>query len=98
MPHNDKPNEYLSIAQVFEGDPLKVYYNRLNYGTPFIRNHNGEYIVVKMGFSKDRHALDAMTKSAYVWRGQQDGEYIPVLIAELSKKNHIKICLIHLRK
>jgi hypothetical protein len=83
---NDKPNEYPSTPQLFEGDPLTAYYECLNEGAIFFRNHNGEYIVVKRGFSKDRHTLYVMTKSAYVWREREDGEYTPVPIAELPEK------------
>jgi len=83
---NDKPNEYPSTPQAFEGNPLAAYYESLNEGATFFRNHNGEYVVVKSGFSKDRHTLYVMTKSAYIWREREDGEYIPVPIAELQEK------------
>lgn len=82
----DKPNEYPSTPQAFKGNPLTAYYESLNEGATFFRNHNGEYIVVKSGFSKDRHTLYVMTKSAYVWREREDGEYSPVSIAELPEK------------
>lgn len=84
--YNDKPNEFPSTPQAFEGEPLTAYYDILNEGAPFFRNHNGEYIVVKSGFSKDRQSLFVMTKSAYVWRERENGEYIPVPIAELQEK------------
>jgi len=84
--HSDKPNEFPSTPQAFEGDPLKAYHDILNEGTPFFRNHNGEYIVVKSAFSKDRQSLFVMTKSAYVWRESDNGEYIPVPIAQLQEK------------
>lgn len=83
---DDKPNEYPSTPQVFEGNPLTAYYESLIEGTTFFRNHNGEYVVVKSGFSKDRHTLYVMTKAAYVWRERKDGEYIPVAITELPEK------------
>lgn len=83
---NDKPNEYPCTPQAFEGNPLKAYYNSLKEGASFFRNHNGEYIVVKSIFSKDRQALCVMTKSAYVWRETENGEHIPVPIAELQEK------------
>lgn len=88
--HNDKPNEYPSTPQAFKDDSLKVYHDSLNDGAPFFRNHNGEYIVVKRGFSKDRQALYVMTKAAYVWRESENGEYIPVPIAELKEKKSNK--------
>lgn len=84
--YDDKPNEFPSTPQTYEGDPLTAYYERLNKGAVFFRNHNGEYLVVKSGFSKDRQALYVMTKSAYVWREREDGEHIPVPISELSEK------------
>ena len=83
---DDKPNEYPSTPQVFGGNPLTAYYENLSEGATFFRNHNGEYVVVKKGFSKDRHTLYVMTKAAYEWREQKDGEYIPVAITELSEK------------
>ena len=58
----------------------------MNEGATFFRNHNGEYAVVKSGFSKDRHTLYVLTKSAYIWSEREDGEYIPVPIAELPEK------------
>ena len=79
----DRPNEYPSTPQAFEGDPLTVYYNNLNEGAVFFRNHNGEYVVKKSAFSKDRHTLYVLTMSAYDWREGEDGEFIPIPIAEL---------------
>ena len=57
---------------------------------PFFKNHNGEYIVVKTGFSKDKNALYVLTKSAYVWKEQADGEYKPVPIIKLSEDDFSK--------
>jgi hypothetical protein len=84
--HFDKPNEFPSTPQAFEVNPLTVYFENLKEGVPFFKNHNGEYIVVKTGFSKDKNALYVLTKSAYVWREQADGEYKPVPIIELSEE------------
>lgn len=81
----DKPNEYPSTPQSFEGDPLAAYHARLSEGTVFFRNHNGEYVVVKSGFSADSQSLFVLTKSAYVYREQEDGEHRPVPIAELQE-------------
>ena len=81
----DKPNEYPSTPEVFEGNPLTAYYENLTDGAPFFRNHNGEYVVVKRGFSKDRHVLYVLTKAAYVYREREDGEWMPVPIDELSE-------------
>ncbi|MDR0612303.1 MAG: HNH endonuclease [Dysgonamonadaceae bacterium] len=83
---DDKPNEYPSTPQAFEGNPLTAYYESLNEGAVFFRNHNGEYVVVKSGFSKDKHTIYVITKAAYVWREREDGEYIPVPIDELPEK------------
>lgn len=82
----DKPNQYPSTPQEFEGNPLAVYYESLTEGAIFFRNHNGEYIVVKSGFSKERHSLYVLTKAAYVYRKRDGGEWIPVPIAELSER------------
>ena len=82
----DKPNEFPSTPQAFEGNPLTVYFENLKEGAPFFKNHNGEYVVVKKGFSKDKNALFVLTKSAYVWKEQADGEYLPVSINNLSEE------------
>ena len=82
----DKPNEYPSTPQVFEGDPLTAYNKRLTKGATFFRNHNGEYVVVKSGFSKDKRILCVLTKAAYVYREQKDGEWQPVPVAKLPEK------------
>jgi len=87
---NDKPSEYPNTPKLFNGNPLTAYYESLKEGTTFFRNHNGEYIVVKRGFSKDKRTLYVMTKSAYVWREREDGEYIPVPIVELLEKDSNK--------
>jgi hypothetical protein len=81
----DKPNEYPSTPQVFEGEPLTAYNERLTKGATFFRNHNGEYVVVKSGFSTDKRSLFVLTKAAYVYR-EKDGEWQPVPIAELLEK------------
>ena len=82
----DKPNEYPSTPQVFEGDPLTAYNERLIEGATFFRNHNGEYVVVKSGFSKDKQSLYVLTKAAYVYREQKDVEGQPVPVTELPEK------------
>lgn len=83
--YNDKANEYPSTPQTFEGNPLTAYYDSLNEGSVFFRNHNGEYVVEKRGFSKDKKTLYVMTRSAYVWREREDGEFIATPIVELSE-------------
>ncbi|WP_200801718.1 HNH endonuclease signature motif containing protein [Flavobacterium sp. CF108] len=87
---NDKPNEFPSTPQVFDGDPLTAYFDSLIAGAPFFRNHNGEYIVVKRGFSKDKKTLYVMTKAAYVWIEDKDGEHVPVPIDELTEEDSVE--------
>jgi hypothetical protein len=82
----DKPNEYPSTPQMFESEPLIAYNERLTKGATFFRNHNGEYVVVKSGFSKDKQTLFVLTKADYVYREQKDGEWQPVPLAELTEK------------
>ncbi len=82
----DKPNEYPSTPQEFEENPLTAYYENLTEGAVFFRNHNGEYVVVKSGFSKDSQSLYVLTKAAYVYRERDSGEWMPVPIGELSER------------
>lgn len=82
----DKPNEYPSTPQVYEGDPLTAYNEVLSKGAVFFRNHNGEYVVVKSGFSKSKQSLVVLTRAAYEYQQQEDGEWRPVPVAELSEK------------
>ncbi|WP_052184239.1 HNH endonuclease signature motif containing protein [Psychroserpens sp. Hel_I_66] len=88
--HNDIPNEFPSTPQTIEGNPLKIYNESLKEGTTFFRNHNGEYVVVKSEFSKDGQSIYVITRADYVWREQDDGEYIPVPITELKEKVSIE--------
>lgn len=82
----DKPNEYPSTPQMFEGEPLTLYNERLTKGATFFRNHNGEYVVVESGFSRDKQTLFVLTKADYVYREQKDGEWQPVPLDELPEK------------
>lgn len=82
----DKPNEFPSTPKEFESNPVTAYYESLTKGAVFFRNHNGEYVVVKSGFSKDRQSLYVLTKAAYVYQEREGGEWVPVPIAELSEK------------
>lgn len=82
----DKPNEYPSTPQMFEGEPLIVYNQHLTKGAIFFRNHNGEYVVVKSGFSKDKRTLFVLTKANYVYREQKDGEWKSIPVSELTEK------------
>lgn len=82
---NDKPNEYPCTPTHYGDDPLLDYANNLKPNAVFWRNHDRErpYVVHKYGFSKDKKSLYVMTKSAYVWRKQEDGDFVPVLIDNL---------------
>lgn len=82
----DKPNEYPNTPQIFEGDPLGAYNERLAKGATFFRNHNGEYVVVKSGFSIDKETLFVLTKAAYTYQEQENGEWRPVPLADLAEK------------
>lgn len=86
----DKPNEYPSTPQEFENNPLTTYYESLTEGAVFFRNHNGEYVVVKAGFSKDGQSLYVLTKASYVYIERHGGEWMPVPIAELSENKFDK--------
>ena len=87
---NDKPNEYPSTPKSIEGNPLSTYYKNLKEGAPFFRNHNGEYVVVRSGFSKDKQSIYVLTRSNYVYREKEDGEHMAIPISELQEKVSIK--------
>ncbi len=84
--YKDNPNEYPSTPQIFEGDPLSTYNKRLTKGAIFFRNHNGEYVVEKSGFSNDKRTLYVLTKADYVYQEQKDGEWQPIPLAEYTEK------------
>ncbi|NJB84231.1 hypothetical protein [Wenyingzhuangia aestuarii] len=88
--YNDKPNEYPSTPKSIEGNPLSAYYNNLKKGVPFFKNHNGKYVILKSGFSKDEQSIYVMSRADYVWRKQSNEEYIPVPINELKENISIK--------
>ncbi len=83
--YEDKPNEYPSTPQAFEGNPLQLYYEKLTRGAVYFRNHNGEYVVVKRAFSKDMQSLYVLTIAAYTYQ-EVEGDWIPVPIAGLSEQ------------
>jgi len=87
---NDKPNEFPCTPQTIEGNPLKSYYENLKEGNIFFRNHNGEYVVVKSGFSKDSQSIYILTRANYVYKEDKDGEYNPIPISKLQKKVSVK--------
>lgn len=88
--HSDKPNEFPSTPQAFVGNPLTAYFENLKESAPFFKNHNGEYVVVKYGFSKNKNALYVLTKAAYVWKEETDGEFRPISISNLSEEESPK--------
>ncbi len=83
---DDKPNEYPCTPQEYSGDPLVAYVANLTENAVFWRNNkrDREYVVDKYGFSEDRRSIYVMTKSAYVWRSQND-EAVLVPIVNLNK-------------
>ena len=85
---SDKPNEYPCTPQEIGYKPLTAYADNLKEGAIFCYIQNGSIIVVKSGFSKDCLSLYVMTKTANVWREQENGEYIPISITELSKEDY----------
>ncbi|MCM1170315.1 MAG: HNH endonuclease [Bacteroides sp.] len=88
--HNDKPNEYPCTPQEYSGDPLVAYAENLKEDAVFWRNQkrDREYVVVKYGFSEDKKSLYVMSKSAYVWKIQPDGDSTCVPIAMLKKDEY----------
>lgn len=88
--YNDKPNEFPCTPQNIESDPLKTYYENLNNGKVFFRNHNGEYVIVNSGFSKDKQSIYIMTRADYVYRENKDGEHNPVPISKLQEVVSVK--------
>lgn len=88
--YEDKPNEYPSTPQNFEEDPLKVYHDNLTEGAPFFRNHNGEYVVVKRGFSEDRQKLFVLTKAAYKYRQRANGDWHAVQVSKFMAEDSLE--------
>ncbi|WP_199269630.1 HNH endonuclease signature motif containing protein [Formosa sp. L2A11] len=88
--YNDKPNEFPCTPEVIDANPLKTYYENLKEGEIFFRNHNGEYVVVNSGFSKDSQSIYILTRADYVYRENKDGEHNAVPISKLQEKVSIK--------
>ena len=84
--YNEKPNEFPCTPKIIESNPLKTYYENLKEGKIFFRNHNGEYVVVKSGFSRDRQSIYILTRADYVYRENKDGEYNAIPISKLEEK------------
>lgn len=80
---NDKPNEFPCTPKIIEANPLKTYYNNMKEGDVFFRNHNGEYVVVKREFSKDRKSILVLTRADYIYKENKDGEHISIPISEI---------------
>lgn len=83
---NDKPNEFPCTPEVINNDPLKIYFDNLKKGNVFFRNHNGEYVVVNSGFSKDKKSILILTRANYVYRKQNNGDLSPITISELNEE------------
>ena len=75
---NDKPNEFPCTPKIIQDNPLKTYYNNMKEGDVFFRNHNGEYVVVKRKFSKDRKSILVLTRANYKYKENKDGEHIAI--------------------
>jgi len=75
---NDKPNEFPCTPKIIQDNPLKTYYNNMKEGDVFFRNHNGEYVVVKRKFSKDRKSILVLTRANYKYTENKDGEHIAI--------------------
>jgi hypothetical protein len=84
--HNDKPNEFPCTPEVINNDPLQTYFGNLKKGNVFFRNHNGEYVVVNSGFSKDKKSILILTRANYVYREQNDGDFSSIPISELKEE------------
>ena len=83
---NDKPNEFPSTPLTINSNPLLSYLNNLNEGKVFFRNHNGEYVIVKSGYSSDRQSIFVLTRADYVYRENNEGEYNPVPISNVQEQ------------
>lgn len=83
---NDKPNEFPCTPEDIKNDPLDSYFGNLKKGNIFFRNHNGEYVVVNSGFSKDKKSILILTRSNYVYREQKNGDFSPIPISELKEE------------
>lgn len=82
---DDKPCEYPCTPQHFDGNPLAAYAASLTDDAVFGRNQTGDraYSVVKYGFSCDENSLIVMSRAAYLWKEQEDGDSKPVSIIQL---------------
>ena len=84
--HNDKPNEYPSTPRTLNNTPLLSYLNNLNEGKVFFRNHNGEYVVIKSAYSKDKQSIFVLTRADYKYIQNKEGEFNPVPISDVQEQ------------
>lgn len=82
----DKPNEFPCTPERINNDPLNTYYKNLKKGNVFFQNHNGEYIVVKSGFSEDKKSIFILTRANYVYRKKNNGDFNPIPISKLKEE------------
>lgn len=89
---DDKPCEYPCTPQHFDGNPLAAYAANLTDNAVFWRNQDGDraYSVAKYGYSSDGNSLIVMSRAAYVWKEQADGDYNPVSITQLGPDEYDK--------
>ena len=89
---DDKPCEYPCTPQHFDGNPLAAYAANLTDDAVFWRNQDGDraYSVVKYAYSNDGNSLIIMSRAAYVWKEQADGDYKPVPITQLGPDEYDK--------
>ncbi len=65
---------------------MDSYFGNLKKGNIFFRNHNGEYVVVNSGFSKDKKSILILNRSNYVYQEQKNGDFRPIPISELKEE------------
>ncbi len=89
---DDKPCEYPCTPQHFDGNPLAAYAANLTDDAVFWRNQTGDraYSVAKYGYSSDGNSLIVMSRAAYVWKEQADGDSKPVSITQLGPDEYDK--------
>jgi len=92
---NDKPNEFPCTPKIIEANPLKTYYNNIKKGDVFFRNHNGEYVVVKREFSKDRKSIYVLTRAVPSIEDEVSLEDLP---HSLNCVNYVNNLYIHSRE
>lgn len=84
--YNDKPNEFPCTPEVISSDPLNSYYTSLKKGKVFFRNHNGEYVIVNSGYSRNRKSILILTRANYIYQEQKNGDFNPIPISEIQEE------------